>query len=98
MICLSAVLADSSVLLGEAPAGFASCSLTMYHRSLVVAYLLVRAVSIACLCGSVPHVTFVLQMNVDKLKKMAGAVRTGGKGSMRRCLFSSCSSHVLQCW
>jgi len=33
---------------------------------------------------SVPHVTFVLQMNVDKLKKMAGAVRTGGKGSMRR--------------
>jgi nascent polypeptide-associated complex subunit beta len=23
-------------------------------------------------------------MNVDKLKKMAGAVRTGGKGSMRR--------------
>lgn len=25
-------------------------------------------------------------MNVEKLKKMAGAVRTGGKGSMRRCL------------
>lgn len=28
-----------------------------------------------------------MQMNVEKLKKMAGAVRTGGKGSMRRCLF-----------
>jgi hypothetical protein len=28
-----------------------------------------------------------MQMNVDKLKKMAGAVRTGGKGSMRRYLF-----------
>ncbi|VAI11607.1 unnamed protein product [Triticum turgidum subsp. durum] len=26
----------------------------------------------------------VVQMNVDKLKKMAGAVRTGGKGSVRR--------------
>ncbi|RLN42248.1 Transcription factor BTF3 [Panicum miliaceum] len=25
-----------------------------------------------------------MQMNVEKLKKMAGAVRTGGKGSMRR--------------
>lgn len=24
-------------------------------------------------------------MNVEKLMKMAGAVRTGGKGSMRRC-------------
>jgi hypothetical protein len=31
-----------------------------------------------------------MQMNVDKLKKMAGAVRTGGKGSMRRCLFFYC--------
>jgi hypothetical protein len=28
---------------------------------------------------------FVLQMDVEKLKRMAGAVRTGGKGSMRRC-------------
>lgn len=27
-----------------------------------------------------------MQMNVDKLKKMAGAVRTGGKGSVRRCV------------
>jgi hypothetical protein len=24
-------------------------------------------------------------MDVEKLKRMAGAVRTGGKGSMRRC-------------
>ena len=41
---------------------------------------------------SVPHVTFVLQMNVDKLKKMAGAVRTGGKGSMRRFSLHMCFS------
>ena len=26
-------------------------------------------------------------MNVEKLMKMAGAVRTGGKGSMRRFVF-----------
>jgi len=44
---------------------------------------------------SVPHVTFVLQMNVDKLKKMAGAVRTGGKGSMRRFLFTCASVLVI---
>jgi hypothetical protein len=35
-------------------------------------------------------------MNVEKLKKMAGAVRTGGKGSMRRCLiFLLLSSAVV---
>lgn len=28
---------------------------------------------------------FSMQMNREKLMKMAGAVRTGGKGSMRRC-------------
>jgi len=41
---------------------------------------------------------FVLtQMNVEKLKKMAGAVRTGGKGSMRRCILlvpSTCAAVV----
>jgi len=41
---------------------------------------------------------FVLtQMNVEKLKKMAGAVRTGGKGSMRRCVLflpSACAAVV----
>jgi hypothetical protein len=36
-------------------------------------------------------------MNVEKLKKMAGAVRTGGKGSMRRCVLvlpSTCAAVV----
>lgn len=31
----------------------------------------------------------VMQMNVEKLMKMAGAVRTGGKGSVRRCVEAS---------
>jgi hypothetical protein len=27
---------------------------------------------------------FIIQMNVERLQKMAGTVRTGGKGTMRR--------------
>lgn len=38
----------------------------------------------------------VMQMNVEKLMKMAGAVRTGGKGSVRRCVeFSLISKYYL---
>lgn len=39
-------------------------------------------------------VAFFAQMNVEKLMKMAGAVRTGGKGSMRRYEF--CFSILLK--
>lgn len=28
----------------------------------------------------------MLQMNVERLQKMAGVVRTGGKGTVRRCV------------
>lgn len=34
----------------------------------------------------IPFFPFWWQMNVEKLMKMAGAVRTGGKGSVRRCV------------
>lgn len=42
----------------------------------------------------------LVQMNREKLMKMAGAVRTGGKGSMRRCkpLFQSPLVHSLIYW
>lgn len=35
-----------------------------------------------------PYLSFYLfmQMNRERLMKMAGAVRTGGKGSVRRCV------------
>jgi hypothetical protein len=50
-----------------------------------------------CVCVCVAPLTLfpLTQMNVEKLKKMAGAVRTGGKGSMRRCLLLFLSSAVV---
>ncbi|RWW72615.1 hypothetical protein BHE74_00019615, partial [Ensete ventricosum] len=45
---------------------------------------------------------FPIQMNVEKLMKMAGAVRTGGKGSMRRFIVKilvnvQCLSIIERC-
>ena len=37
-----------------------------------------------CMWGFLSYDTVVLQMNREKLMKMASAVRTGGKGSVRR--------------
>lgn len=36
-----------------------------------------------------------IQMNREKLMKMAGAVRTGGKGSVRRCVVFEYEAPVI---
>lgn len=35
-------------------------------------------------------------MNVEKLRKMAGSVRTGGKGTMRRSVYFSVAAVTSQ--
>ena len=55
-------------------------------RALLPQLALIRSLFCSSAQLLLKQVCFV-QMNVDKLKKVVGAVRTGGKGSVRRCFW-----------